>query len=433
MLLQNMQVLDPSFQVLENVTVAVKGDTIAYVGPANELPQNEDWGEVYDGSNKLLIPGLFNIHCHTPMTLLRGYGENLTLQDWLNQKIFPFEGKMTPDDLYFAYLLGVAEMVRFGTVSATDMYFFGESMAKAILDSGFKCNLSVAATNSDDAIPYAERPIYREAGMLVEKYHMGGKGRLRIDLSLHAEYTSTPTLVAAIAAHCKDLGLHMHTHVSETQLEHEECKARHDGKTPARYFADLGLFDSPTTAAHCVWVEEEDLKLFAEKGVTIAANPVSNLKLASGICPIPKAMQHGINIGLGTDSVASNNNLNLFEELKLHAMLHKATAQDPTLITPQEAFACATVNGARAQGRHDSGSIAVGNKADLVVIDVGVPNMRPCHQQLFNLVYAATGSEVLMTMVDGKILYREGKWPTIDLDYVLQKVNASCERILGEL
>ena len=238
---------------------------------------------------------------------------------------------------------------------------------------------------------------------------------------------------SGLAAHCKSLGLNMHVHVSETRLEHEECKARHEGKTPARYFYDLGLFDSPATAAHCVWAEDGDLDIFAGQGVTIASNPVSNLKLASGICPAPKAMAKGVNIGLGTDSVASNNNLNLFEELKLHAILHKTIAGDPTLITPEQAFACVTANGARSQGRASCGSIAEGNQADLVVLDADVPNMKPDHNQLYNLVYAATGGEVLLTMVDGRILYREGTWPTLDMDEIRKQVTASCRRIRKEL
>ena len=428
MLIKGIQMIDPAYHVLDDMSVGVSGDAIAYVGPFAELPHDRDWGEEIDGHGKLLIPGLYNIHGHTPMTLLRGLGENLNLQDWLEQKIFPFEAKMTPEDLYFAYLLGVAEMVRFGTVSVTDMYFFGESMAKAVLDSGIKSNLSVAVTCADDRA-YAELPIYQETLNLLERYHMGGNGRFRLDLSIHAEYTSTAKVVAATAQHCKSLGLNMHVHLSETQFEHEGGKSRREGRTPARYFCDLGVFDNPTTAAHCVWVEDDDLDILADKGVTIAANPISNLKLASGICPIPKAMAKGVNIGLGTDSVASNNNLNLFEELKLHAMLHKAAVGDPTLITPEEAFSCATANGALSQGRFDCGSIAVGNKADLVILSTDGPNMTPSHHQLVNLVYAATGSEVLLTMVDGKVLYREGKWPTLDIDHILDRVRDSCRRI----
>ena len=432
MLFKDIQMIDPAFRVLDGMTVAVRDGAIAYIGPWEGLPASEGWGEVYDGRGRLLIPGMYNTHGHTPMTLQRGFGENMTLQDWLTKKIFPFEEKVTPDDLYYAHLLGVAEMLRFGTVSITDMYFYGDSMARAILDSGFKSNMSIAVTNFDDE-PYEKHPKYRESIELFEKYHLGGGGRFRLDLSLHAEYTSTPKVAAGLAAHCKSLGLHMHVHLSETKLEHEECKARREGKTPARYMHDLGLFDSPTTAAHCVWAEDEDLDILAAKGVTIASNPVSNLKLASGVFPAAKAMARGVNIGLGTDSVASNNNLNMFEELKLYAILHKAVAHDPTLITPEQAFACATINGARSQGRDDCGSIAVGNRADLVVIDTEAPNMQPSHNPLYNLVYAATGGEVLLTMVDGAVLYREGTWPTLDIDEIRKRVDASCRRIRKEL
>jgi 5-methylthioadenosine/S-adenosylhomocysteine deaminase len=196
MLFKNIQMIDPSFNVLNDMTVAVKGDVVVYIGAESGLPEG-DWGEVYDGTNKLLIPGLYNIHCHTPMTLQRGLGENMTLQDWLNLKIFPFEDKLNADDIYYAHLLGVAEMVRFGTVSNTDMYFFGESMARAVMDSGFKSNLSIAVTNFDTE-PYEKHPKYKENLMLLEKYHQGGGGRFKLDLSLHAEYTSTPEVAAGL-------------------------------------------------------------------------------------------------------------------------------------------------------------------------------------------------------------------------------------------
>jgi len=432
MLFKNICMIDPSFEVIENVTVGVKGDTIGYVGPWDGLPDKRGWGEVIDGDMKLLIPGLYNSHGHTPMTLLRGYGENLSLHDWLAMKIFPFEDKLTPDDVYFATLLGIAEMLRFGTVSVTDMYMLCDSMARAVLDSGFKCNLSRAITGGDE-VPYYKSDKYQDVEALAGKYHLSGNGRLRIDMSLHAEYTSTPAIAKAVADHCLSLGLNAHVHVSETRFEHEECKTRHEGRTPARYLADAGIFESPATAAHCVWVEDDDLDILASKGVTLAANPVSNLKLASGVCPVHKAMAKGVNIGLGTDSAASNNNLNLFEEMKLHAILHKATTGDPTLITPAQSLACATINGARAQGRKDCGSVSPGFKADLVIVDLSSPNMSPCHNALNNLVYSATGGEVILTMVDGKVLYRDGAWPTIDMDLVLRQVESSRRRILREL
>ncbi|MDR1193567.1 MAG: amidohydrolase [Peptococcaceae bacterium] len=429
MLFKHIPFIDPAGQVQAPADVAVRGDTIVFIGA--EAPAG-DWGEVYDGRDRLLIPGLYNIHAHTPMTLLRGYGENLALQDWLSQRMFPFEAQLTPEDVYYGYLLGVAEMTRYGVVASTDMYFFGDSMARAALDSGFKTNFCLSPICADER-SYQELPVYQENQAMFSQYHLAGDGRLRLDLSLHAEYTSTPKIAAAVAEHCQSLGLRMHLHLSETQLEHEGCKQRRGGKTPAQYFRDLGVFDQPTTAAHCVWVEDGDLDILAEKGVTIAANPISNLKLASGICPVPKAMARGINIGLGTDSVASNNNLNLFEEMKLHAILHKATAGDPTLITPAEAFACATANGARSQGRLDCQGIKEGSKADLAVLDIAGPNARPCHNLLYNLVYAADGGDVRLTMVDGRVLYRDGTWPTLDMEKIYWQVERSCQRILAAL
>ena len=430
MLFKNIAYLDASSQVQENMDVGVRGNSIAYVGPS--APE-EDWWEIYDGKGKLLIPGLYNLHAHSPMTLLRDYAEGLPLQDWLQKKIFPFEALLTPEDVYYGYLLGIAEMVRFGTVSSTDMYFFGESLAKAVVDSGFKSNICISPLVFDER-EYHELPVYQETVDLHRNFHLAGDGRLRVDLSLHAEYTSTPKVVAAVAEQCKDLGLHMHLHLSETRLEHEECKARREGRTPARYFADLGIFDSPTTAAHCVWVEEADLDIMAEKGVTIAANPISNLKLASGICPIPMAMSKGVNIGLGTDSVASNNNLNLFEELKLHAILHKGITGDSTLISPAQAFACVTANGARAQGRSEEcRGIVPGSRGDLAVLHRTEPHHYPGHNPLYNLVYAACGSDVCLTMVDGRILYRDGQWPTLDMERILAQTEKTKSRILNAL
>jgi 5-methylthioadenosine/S-adenosylhomocysteine deaminase len=431
MLFKNIALLDENMEVRQNMYVGILADKIQYI--SNQAPEpKQDFGEIYDGANKLLIPGLYNAHAHTPMTLLRGYGENMTLQDWLEKRIFPFEAKMTGEDVYYGYLLGVAEMLRFGVVSTTDMYYFGASMARAVIDSGFKSNIGLSVVCFTDQ-SYEELPIYQEIVDVYKTYHMAGQGRLRTDLSVHAEYTSTPKVVSAIARHCLDLGLRMHIHLSETKQEHEACKARHQGQTPAQYFQAMGLFKNPTTAAHCVWLEPEDFRILAENGVTIAANPISNLKLASGICNVPYAMEQGINVALGTDSVASNNNLNMFEEIKLHALLHKYHSGNPTLITPAQAIMAATRNGALSQGRTDCGLIKEGYQADLAVLNIDQPYMKPVHNLLNNLVYSACGTDVCLTMVDGKVLYRDGEYPSLDLEKITYEVERARQRILSQL
>ena len=224
----------------------------------------------------------------------------------------------------------------------------------------------------------------------------------------------------------------MHVHLSETQLEHEECKQRH-GKTPAAYFDSLGLFDTPTTAAHCVWLEPEDYPILKEKGVTVACNTISNMKLASGICNVPELYKHGINGALGTDSVASNNSLNFIEEMKMFAMASKVKLLDPTAVTPVQAIQAATVSGAKAQGREDCGVIKEGNKADLVVLDISGPNMHPVHDLTNNIVYSASGSDVVMTICDGRVLYENGEYKTIDIEKTLFEAGRMTKSILAQL
>jgi 5-methylthioadenosine/S-adenosylhomocysteine deaminase len=225
----------------------------------------------------------------------------------------------------------------------------------------------------------------------------------------------------------------MHVHVSETKAEHEGCKERRGGLTPVEYLGGLGLFDTAATAAHCVWVEEKDMAILEEKGVTVASCPVSNLKLASGVCDVPALMDRGVNVAIGTDSVASNNNLNMVEEMKFFALLNKERRGDPTCITPRQTVDAATVAGARSQGRNDCGRVEAGYRADLIVLDLGGPHMQPVHDLYNNLVYAASGGDVMLTVVDGKIVYEDGTWPTIDIERVKAEAGRATTRILGAL
>ena len=428
MLFEHIDYLDENFEVQKNAFIGIKDGKIAYIG--TEKPQ-EDFGEVYNGKNGLMMSGFVNAHSHAPMTLLRGYGENLPLDRWLNEKIFPFEDKLTDSAIAASTTLACAEMIRFGTVSFSDMYFFSQTMAKSILDSGMKCNLSRGLTVFSDQ-DYEQLEAYKDNVDLLKNYQNAGNGRLKIDLCIHGEYTTTPKVVEALAKHAKSENVNVHIHLSETKKEHEECKQRH-GKTPAKYFADLGLFDQPTTAAHCVWVEDEDIELFKKYGVTVACNPVSNMKLASGFAPIPKMLEKGINIALGTDGCASNNNLNIMQDLYLFALLYKGVTGDPTVVTPKQALSAATLNGFKSQGRMDSGKISVGQKADIIVINTDVPNMYPATDIACNLVYAAQGSDIKLTMVDGKVLYKDGEYLTIDIEKAKAQTQMHTDAILQQL
>lgn len=376
--------------------------------------------------------GFYNAHAHTPMTLMRGYGENLPLQSWLHDRIFPFEGKLDEDAIYYGMMLGIAESLRFGIVSTTDMYYFCDIMAKAILESGVKNNLGRGITNFTDQDIY-DLPGFKETKSLYMEYHNAGNGKIKVDVSLHAEYTSNPKTVSQLAEYAHSIGANMHVHVSETQAEHEECKKRHGGMTPVKYLNSLGLFDTKTTAAHCVWVEEEDIDILSEKGVTVASCPVSNLKLASGVCNVPLLLEKGVNVAIGTDSVASNNSLNFIEEMKFFALANKGSQLDPTLITPKEALRAATLAGAKSQGREDCGRLEKGYKADLIVVDISNPHMHPVHNLNNNIVYSASGSDVLLTMVDGKVLYKDGEFLTIDIEKVIYGAQKATNRIIGEL
>lgn len=429
MLFQNITVLNENFEIEEGRFVLVKDGRISAVTDA--APEGYD-GEIYDGRGKLLMPGFYNAHAHSPMTLMRGYGENMALQDWLNKRIFPFEDKLTSPAVYWGTTLAMAESIRFGIVSSSDMYYFIDDMVQAVCDSGMKANISRAITNFDNNDVW-NLPSVQEMQRTFEAYHDTEDGRIKMDMSIHAEYTSNETGVRAVADYAREKQANMHIHVSETKLEHEECKARHGGLTPVQYFNSLGAFDMPTTAAHCVWVEGEDFDILKEKDVTVASNPVSNLKLASGVCNVPELLRRGIRVAIGTDSVASNNSLNFFEEMKVFAMASKTYYQDPTAVTPKETLQAATLNGALSQGRSDCGRIAEGCRADLIVVDISQPNMQPVHNMANNLVYSASGSDIVLTMVDGKVLYRDGEYTTIDLERTIFEVKKETEAILRAL
>lgn len=431
MLFQDITILDQDLEIREHCWVGIKDGWIDYIG--KEEPKSPwKYAQRYDGRERLLMSGFFNSHAHTPMTLMRGYGENMELQSWLQDRIFPFEEKLQGKDVYWASMLGFAESLQNGIVSTTDMYFFGNELAQAAADCGIKDNLSVGITCfTDQDVWDLER--FAEGKQVFSHWNGREDGRIRVDMSIHAEYTSTPKIVRQLADYTREIGAHMHVHVAETSSEQQACKERHQGKTPVRYLYDLGVFDSPTTAAHCVWLEEEDFDLLKEKNVTVASCPISNLKLGSGVCNGAELLKRDINLALGTDSVASNNSLDFLEEIKVFSLIHKGVNQDPTLITPKQALYAATAAGAAGQGRTDTGALAVGKRADLIVLDLSRPHMKPVHQLLNQIVYSACGRDVVLTMVNGRTLYRDGVFPTIDVEQAVWQAEQAKKRILKEL
>lgn len=429
MLFQNIAIIDENYNYVPRTNLVTEGAFITYIG--TEVPRGYS-GQVKNGKGRLLMPAFVNTHAHSPMTLLRGYGENMKLQDWLPRRIFPFEAHLTGEAVYWGTLLAIAESLRFGIVSTSDMYYFLDDMVRAFTESGAKANIGRGVSNMTGE-PFEVLESAKDTERMIDRWHNTAEGRIRIDASLHAEYTSDEQTARGLAALAKEKGVRMQVHVSETKKEREECKMRHGGRTPVRYLADTGLFDVPTIAAHCVWLEESDLPVLKEKGVTVATNPVSNLKLASGICDIAVLRRAGIAVTVGTDSVSSNNNLSMLEEMKTMSLLAKLKGDDPTLITPREAIAMATAGGAKAQGREDTGLLQVGKRADLIMLRTDVPNMNPVHDMCNNIVLSCTDADIAMTMADGRVLYENGEFSTIDIDKTVFHVKRCTDAILREL
>lgn len=442
MLFENIAILDENLKYQPNKYVGVKGDTIAYIGdaPPSDAATEPAFAETYDGAGKLLMPALYNAHAHAPMTLLRGYAENLPLDRWLNEKCWPFEGKMTPEDNYWATLLACAEMARYGVVSFSDMYYATPERAQAVTETGLKANLCEGLLAFEPK-PYAEYPVCAMNEEYLRTLHGSADGRILIDYCIHAEYTSNEMVCRDIVDVVKEKNSRLHLHLSETEKEVAECRERHNDLSPVEYFAQLGAFDVPVTAAHCVWLSDADLDILQAKGVFVANNPVSNMKLGSGFAPIPTMFERDINVCLGSDGMASNNNHNLFSDLYVMSLIYKGSALDPTAVTPQQALRAATRMGALSQGREDCGVLAEGYKADLCMLDVSGPEWCPMTQAVYNVVYAGDGSNVVLTLCDGKVVYRaaadgvedHAEFRGIDLEKVKAEVSSRARRIISEL
>ena len=412
--------MDPAGPVLNGAFVAVEGNKITSVGV--QRPRGE-FERVIDCTGKVMLPGFVNAHTHVPMTLMRGYGGGCDLHTWLNDYIFPAESKLNERCVAAGAALGLAEMIASGTTCIADMYMYTETIAKTVLETGISANLACGAVYFGEPADFSPQTCNdcENHIRLYENWHGAGEGQILVDASIHAEYTSCPPVWEWVADFAQKHGLRMHVHVSETRSEHVNCIDKY-GMTPAQTLDKYGVWQNGGIAAHCVHLSGGDAELFAKRGVTGVHNPVSNLKLMSGVAPLFFLRDCGMRMALGTDGVASNNSHNLFEEMKVAALTQNSHfGEDNGPLQAADILAMATVNGAQALGR-DTGVIAPGKIADLILVDFTHPNLFPCHDIAENLVYSAAPSNVVMNMARGKIIYENGQFLTLDLEKIRAEV-----------
>ncbi len=414
-LIKNVEIITEKNNELFNI--GIKGQDISYIG--KEIPENFlDADDVIDGKNHIVVPGMVNVHTHAAMTLFRSYADDMVLMDWLQNKIWPAEANLTSDDVYWGTKLAIIEMIKSGTTTFADMYFFMDRVAEAVEETGIRASLSRGmiglAPDADDKIA--------ESIDLYQQWHGKADGRIRVMFGPHAPYTCPVNYLKKIIDKAGMLGAEIHMHLSETNSEVADCEREH-GLTPIALMNSVGLFDLGTLAAHCVHVTPADLDIMAKKNVRVAHNPQSNLKLASGIAPVPEMLSKGLIVGLGTDGTSSNNNLDMLEEARLTALLHKNNISDPLAIPAHQALNLATRQGALALGFTGLGEIKVGQKADLVLYDMNKPYWYPRHDRKSLFIYAANSSDADTVIVNGKLLMQRGKLLTIDEEKVYAEAN----------
>lgn len=393
-LLKNAMIMLPERKFIVG-SLLIDGEYIAAINPSDAAAD-----EVLDLGKHLIMPGLVNCHCHAPMTLLRGVGGSLPLQRWLNEAIFPREAKLTDEDIRRGMNLGIDEMLCGGITCFADMYEHSIAGREVLLKRKIKCNTCRPGLAFSET---AEEPPHRleECIEFVKDFH---HERVIADICIHSEYLTNEKFCRALAAANRDLKRPLHVHVSETRKEHEDCIKRH-GKTPIAYIASTGLFDYGGYAAHCVWASDDDFRIMRDYGVSLVHNPTSNMKLASGFARIVEARELGVNVALGTDGCASNDNLNMFEEMHLCSLIHKAVYRNPAVLPPWEVIEMATINGAKALGRDDTGVIKPGKKADLCIINLDKPHLAPCNDLTSLIVHSMQAADVAMTIVNGEIAW----------------------------
>jgi len=402
--------MDGKNEVIEKTNIYLD-EKIIHIG---DLKEDIEVERVIHGENKVAMPGLINAHTHIGMSLLRNYADDLPLHRWLTEKIWPTEAKLIGEDVYWGSLLSIVEMIQSGTTAFCDMYFFMDEVGKALDQAGIRGVLTRGLIEEEGK----NEEKLRDTRQLFENWHGKGNGRIKVMVAPHAPYTCSPDFILETMKLAKDLNTGIHIHLSETKKEVEDSFKTY-GKSPIKHVYDLGLLDLHTIAAHCVHVDDEDMELMKEKNVYPVNNPGSNLKLASGFAPVDKMLKKGISVALGTDGSSSNNNLNMFEEINLAAIVNKAVNLDAVSVPAIDALKMATVNGAKALDWYDEiGSLEVGKKADLILIDMDKPHLYPRHNIISSLAYSVQGSDVDTVIVDGKIIMEKREIKTLDVEKI---------------
>ena len=421
LLLKNIELLDtPNGEA--NV-IAVEDGKISYIG--KDLPDSFAADEVIDGKGMLATAGMVNTHGHVSMTLLRSYADDMALMDWLENKIWPIEAKMNAKDIYWGAMLGIAEMLKSGTTCFADMYCFMDDVARAVAETGIRANLSRGliglAPDKDDKLA--------ENTQLVKDWQGYDNGRIRITYGPHAPYTCPVEYLQKVIEAAQANNAEIQMHLCETKGEVENCIKEH-GVTPIKLMDQLGMFEQGTIAAHCVYLTEDDMDIIAAKNVRVAHNPQSNLKLASGIAPVARMLEKGICVGLGSDGASSNNNLDMLEECRAAAMLHKTTTLNPLVVPAAQAWDMATVNGAKVLGFDELGKLSVGQQADIVLWNMHKPYWYPRHNKLSLLVYAANSSDADTVIVNGKVVLQNGSMTLFDEEKIYAEANLRAQKLL---
>ena len=424
--------LDAQNTVLEHAAVAIKTGKIVDVGPSEKITRHYQAGKLIVTGDSLMMPGFVNCHTHAAMTCFRGIADDLELMDWLNNYIFPAEAKnVNPELAYWGSLLGAAEMIKSGTTTFCDMYIFEDETARAAKEAGIRCLIGEVLFDfpSPNFKTVAEGIAYTK--MLAEKWK--DDPLINIIIEPHALYTCSRPLLTDVKKLAEDYHLPIGLHLLENAAEKKQLEEKF-GKGAVQFLHDIGYLDENLIAFHGVYISEDDMKLLADHGCKVSHNPASNMKLASGVAPVPEMLKAGITVGLGTDGCASNNNLDIIKEMGTAARLHKVARLDPTVLDAKTVMRMATIEGAKVLGMENKiGSLEAGKQADIIIIGLNKPHLTPLYNEYSHLVYAASGADVDTVLINGKLVMENRQLLTINEEEVMRKVRETAIRVKQSL